>query len=337
MIIEVKNMIDISKYYKEAEIESEVNALYAVIVPILKGITYSLKRDMLKDFGLTYDTITLAQLARVYREGTGDAGICFEYAVHDSILNSNPDVLERIDTALIKYCKIKNGVPTSILFGAEKTGAMQLIDSVTEHLTDESRLLTGNVGKPIKLKKHIQGVLNAFRKKSEREKLPNSINGLWKADLFVGKSQPDQWVGTTVKINPSQLEGARGLRLAIVPANHGKSDKIYLHETKNLIVCPLPYDQSFVEIFYQGWNIVKMFLNADGHLPKEVLLPRGADRFVCKELEIRRDFPVMGVIEAFSILQQPGLIIVDEAEVSLHSTSDKTKINKIIAPMTIDS
>lgn len=33
-----------------------------------------------------------------------------------------------------------------------------------------------------------------------REKLPNSINGLWKADLFVGKSEPDKWVGTTVKL-----------------------------------------------------------------------------------------------------------------------------------------
>ncbi len=330
-------MVNISKYYQEGEIGSEVNALYAVVVPILKGITYSLKREMLSDFGLTYDTITLAQLARVYREGSGDAGICFEYAVHDAIVNNNPSVLERIDTALVKHCKIKNGVPSSILFGAEKTGAMQLIDSVTEHLTDESRLLTGNVGKPIKLKKHIQGVLNAFRKKSEREKLPNSINGLWKADLFVGKSEPDQWVGTTVKINPAQLEGAKGLRLAIIPAKYEKSDKIYFHETKNLIVCPLPYEQSFVEIFYQAWNIVKMFLNADAHLPKEVLLPRGADRFVCKELEIRRKYPVVDVIEALSILQQPGLIVVKEGEVSLHSTFDNTKINKIIAPMTIEN
>lgn len=330
-------MVNISKYYQSAEIESEVNALYAVIVPILKGITYSLKREMLKDFGLTYETITLSQLARVYREGTGDSGICFEYAVHESILGNNPDVLERIDSALKKFCRIKNGVPTSILFGAEKTGAMQLIDSVKEHLTDESSLLTGSVGKPIKLKKHIQGVLNAFRKQSEREKLPNSINGLWKADLFVGKLEEDRWVGTTVKINRDQLEGARGLRLAIVPCRHGKNDKIYLHDTKNLIVCPLPYEQSFVEIFYQGWNIVKLFLNSDAHLPKDSLLPRGADRFVCKELEIRRIYPVMDVIEAFDILKQPELIVVDESKVTLHSTLDETKIRKIIAPMSFST
>lgn len=327
--------INISKYYKEDEIGSEVAALYAVIVPILKGITYSLKRKMLKDFDLTYEAITLAQLARLYREGSGDCGICFEYAVHDAILNSNIDVLDRIDHALIKFCKIKNGIPTSILFGAEKTGAIQLIDSVNKHLTDESKLLTGNVGKPIKLKKHIQGVLNAFRKKGEREKLPNSINGLWKADLFVGKTEPDQWVGTTVKINPSQLEGAKGLRLAIVPADQGKKDKIYKNEVKNLIVCPLPYDQSFIEIFYQGWNIVKMFLNADAQLPKEVLLPRSCDRLVCKELQYRRSYPVIDVIEAFEILQQPGLIAIEEDEITLHSTTKKIEINQIITPMTM--
>ena len=80
--------------------------------------------------------------------------------------------------------------------------------------------------------KLLLGEMNAFRKKSEREKLPNSINGLWKADLFVGKSELDQWVGTTVKINPAQLEGAKGLRLAIIPAKYEKSDKFYFHETK---------------------------------------------------------------------------------------------------------
>lgn len=55
---------------------------------------------------------------------------------------------------------------------------------------------------------------------------------------------------------------------------------------------------------------------------------------MCKELEIRRDFPVVDVIEALSILQQPDLIIVNEEE-SLHSTFTDTKINKIISPMTI--
>ena len=231
--------------------------------------------------------------------------------------------------------QIKNGDPTSILFGAEKTGAIQLIDSVNEHLTEDSALLTGDRGRSVKLKKHITGVVNAFRKPREREKLPSSINGLWKADLFVGKTEPDKWVGTTVKINPLQLEAAKGLRLAIVPSKQGKSDKIYKHETKNLIVCPLPYDQSFMEVFLQGWRVIKYFLNSDAKMPKEINLPRSAERFVCKDLEDRRNFPVVGVIEAFEIVKQPDLLTVDQSKVSLLTTMEETHIKQIIAPMSV--
>lgn len=330
--MEDKKMINLSQYKQVHPVCAEVEALYAVVSPILQGILYSLKRDIVKQIG-GYEGITIALLSRLYKEGDGDCGICFEYAVHDAIANQNPDVLERIDFALEKYCKIKNGKPSSILFGIEKTGAVQLLNSIEEHLTAESILLPGSKGQPVKLKKHIQGVINAFRKPAEREKLPSSINGLWKADLFVGKTEPDKWVGTTVKINPAQLEGAKGLRLAIVPSKQGKSDKIYKHETKNLIVCPVPYDQSFMEIFYQGWAIVKYFLNADAHVPKEVYLPHGADRLVAKFLEDRRNFPVLDVIDALNIVKQPELLDVIEGSVELDEyQKNEIRLTQLIAP-----
>lgn len=325
-------MINISQYKQINPVCSEVEALYAVVAPILKGILYSLKRDLVEQVG-GYNNITLSLLSRLYKEGDGDCGICFEYAVHDAITNGNPDVLNRIDHALVKYCKIKNGNPPSILFGIEKTGAVQLVDSVEEYLTDDSILLPGSKGQPIKLKKHIQGVINAFRRPAEREKLPSSINGLWKADLFVGKTELDKWVGTTVKINPSQLEGAKGLRLAIVPAKQGKSDKIYKNELKNLIICPVPYDQSFMETFYQGWAIVKYFLNADAHVPKEVYLPHGADRLVAKFLEDRRDFSTQNVIEALDIIKQPELLEIIDSEVSIDEyQKNEIRLKQLIAP-----
>ncbi len=40
-----------------------------------------------------------------------------------------------------------------------------------------------------------------------------------------------------MKINPAQLEAARGLRIAIVPSQQGRSDSIYHNEAKNLIAC----------------------------------------------------------------------------------------------------
>lgn len=327
-------MIDLVKYTQNNPVNSEVEALFAVSIPILRGILYSLNRDIVAEVG-GYDKISLQLLSRLYREGDGDCGICFEYAVHDAIVNNNPSVLERIDTVLTNFCKIKSGDPTSILFGAEKNGAMQLIDSVNEHLTDNSTLLPGTKGQPIKLKKHIQGVINAFRKPSEREKLPSSINGLWKADLFVGKSEPDKWIGTTVKINRDQLEGAKGLRMAIVPAKQGKSDKIYMHEMKNLIVCPLPYDHSFSEIFYRAWLIVKYFLNSGANMPSESKLPMGADRFVCQYLVERNRFPVLEVLEAMDVVKQPELLTTEEEEVKITATNEQTSLNTIVAPISI--
>lgn len=255
--------------------------------------------------------------------------------VHNAIIDKNDEILSRIDHALNNFCKIKQGEPTSILFGAEKNGTLQLIDSVMEHLTDNSYLLPGTKGKPIKLKRHIQGVVNAFRKKSEREKLPNSINGLWKADLFVGKTAPDKWVGTTVKINPSQLEAANGLRLAIVPTKQGKSDRIYKHETKNLIVCPVPYDQSFMEIFYEGWGIVREFIKAHAEMPKEINLSNSLDRLVCKELVSRANFPILDVIEVLKGMGQPHLLNIEtgEAKLDITTTISDTKLNKLVAPI----
>lgn len=326
-------MINISQYIQQSIVASEVEALVSVVSPILKGTLLSLNRGVVEEMG-GLENIKLSMLARLYRPGDGDCGICFEYAIHDAIINNEPSVLERIDSALTSFCKINNGDPTSILFGAEKSGAIQLIESVTEHLTDESVLLTGDRGQPIKLKKHINGVLGAFRKKEEREKLPQSINGLWKADLFVGRTLPDKWVGTTVKINPMHLEAAKGLRLAIVPSKQGKGDKIFKNELKNLIICPIPYDQAFMEIFYQGWMIVKQFLNADSKLPKEALLPRGADRQVCRFLEERRQYPVVDVIEALEAIAQKGLLAIENKDVNMTIEKAETvHIKSIFAPI----
>ena len=303
-------MVDITKCIQTNDVHSEYEALFSVIHPILYGLTMTLKQDIVKQVG-GYDKISLELFTRLYEPGDGDCGICFEYAVHDAIINKNQDVLERIDSALSKFCKIKGDTPSSILFGAEKSGQLQFIDSVMEHLTDDSILLPGTKGQPIKLKRHINGVVSAFRKPQDREKLPSSINGLWKADLFVGNTNIDKWVGTTVKINPKQLESARGLRLGIVPCRQGKNDKIYKHETKNLIVCPVPYDQSFMEIFYEGWIIIKKFILARGNMPKEIDLPSGLDRLVCKELVARKKFPILDVLEVLKNMGQPHFCFIN--------------------------
>jgi hypothetical protein len=282
-------------------VAGEVAALIAVVRPILHGTLMALKEEAAADAG-GRQNLLLRQLARIYRQGDGDCGICFEYAVYDAILRRDNHVMDRIDTSLADFCRIRGGDPASILFGAEKNGAFQLIRTAKELLTDDSRLLSGTRGQPCKLRRHLDSVATAFRRADVRDELPWSISGLWKADLFLGRPAADQWVGTTVKINQDHLQHARGLRIGIVPCRQGRTDNVVRDDTKNLIVCPLPHDGAFMEVFYQGWAIVQQFLRADAQMPGEVYLPRAADRQVCRYLEERREYPVVQVLEALQPL-----------------------------------
>src|SRR5262245_30310974 len=211
--------------FQNTPVADEVSAVTAVVRPVLEGLLYALKADVVAEVG-GYGKVKLRMLPRLYRPGDGDIGICFEYAVHDAVKRSEPTVAERIQDALSTYCHVPGSTMGSILFGAEKSGALRLIDTAKETLTDDSHLLAGNQGRPVKLKRHIDTVAAAFRKKEAQLMLPWSIRGLWKADLFLGFTDSDKWVGTTVKVKRQHLEAAAGLRVGIVPTLEGRSDVI---------------------------------------------------------------------------------------------------------------
>lgn len=65
-------------------IGDEVSALVVVIRPILQGLLYALKQEVVAEVG-GFQSVKLLMLPRLYRPGDGDIGICFEYAVHDAV------------------------------------------------------------------------------------------------------------------------------------------------------------------------------------------------------------------------------------------------------------
>ncbi len=81
---------------------------------------------------------------------------------------------------------IKKGDPASILFAIEKQGSKQLISTDLDLITDNSRALSLKQGQPVKLKKYLNQLAAAFRRPKTGPNLPQSIKGLWKADLFLG-------------------------------------------------------------------------------------------------------------------------------------------------------
>ena len=295
---------------------------------------YALKQDVVAEVG-GYANVKLKILPRLYRPGDRDCGICFEYAVHDALIRGEGRVTERVNDALAR-CNIPGQNVASILFGVEKTGALDLINTAKERLTDDSRLRAGVKGQPAKLKRHIDSIAAAFRKKDRAGLLPWSISGIWKADLFVGMTDTDRWVATTIKINAQHLVGARGLRIGIVPTLEGTTDLIRQDDHNNLIICPLPYDGGFMETFYSGWQIIQQFIDADAMVPREVALPRQIHRHVARLLEDRREFNVVDVIEALRVLSQPELLTTQSQTAELVSRREGTvavETGAVVAPV----
>lgn len=331
--------MEVRKQKQLNSIGDEVAALTAIVRPLLSGLLYALKADVVAEIGGHAD-VKLKMLPRLYRPGDGDIGICFEYAVHDALNNKDPRVTERIQDA-IKLCNIRKGDPKSILFGLEKSGAVRVIDTAKNILTEESRTLAGGVGQPPKLLRRLSTLASAFSNRRTRLALPYSISGLWKADLFVGSNETQQWVGTSVKINPQQLEGAKGLRIGIVPTKQGKDDRVRLDAGKGLVICPLHHDADFMQAFYEGWRIIQAFINADAKIPKEAILPRPVDREICRILEERREFPIVDILEALLVFGQPELLDTDTEKVtseevkegSVEKRDQSTEVFTVVAPL----
>jgi hypothetical protein len=73
------NSIQLRLETQRNSVADEVAAITAVVRPILQGTLYSLKRDIVQNVG-GYEKITLQLLARLYRAGDGDCGICFAWS-----------------------------------------------------------------------------------------------------------------------------------------------------------------------------------------------------------------------------------------------------------------
>lgn len=308
--------MDIRSEHQQNPVADDLSALVAVTRPILAGLLHSIGEEFLAAHG-GREGLRLGDLGRVRKANDGDAGVAFEYAVHDAVMNGEAAVVERVSDALAQ-CRITHGDPRSILFAIEKTGSRQLIDTARDLVTDDSRILSGTVGQPAKLKPRLNQLAAAFHRPDTRLALPYSIQGLWKADLFLGSSEQDRWVGTSIRIN-GRLEAARGLRVAIVPVGTVRSDRIYTDEQKRLVVCPLPHDYSFMQKFHEGLRIVQTLVAKDFREPTAAELPNPIHREVARIYAERRDFAIPEVLAATNAFAQPELLLPAQETVTTDS------------------
>lgn len=282
--------------------------IYAMVAPILFGLLIGLKKEVIESCrGI--DKILLRELARNYREGDGDCGICFEYAVHSAIRNNNPMVMEQIQNAL-SMCGIEGRNTTSILLGFEKSKILQINNELLNTLTETSTLLSGTNGERIKIKEYLEDIQKSFRFRNARSHLPAAIAGIWKADLFIGDLNTDMWVAASVKINPFALRYARGLAIGIVPSKWGRNN---LCKVQNgMVICPLLYENSFMQFFYSAWRCVRYFIRHDAKIPHEKFLSGIEELRVAEYLEKKREVPVLELVDNdLRKLAHPTLLLVD--------------------------
>lgn len=88
-----------------------------------------------------------------------------------------------------------------------------------------------------------------------------------------------------------------------------------------------------MQTFYEGWRIVQAFIEADGYMPKEVLLPRPVHREVARILVERRDYPVTDVVAAIAAFEQPELLATDDRQVETMTLKGQSNTDLVIAPL----
>lgn len=290
----------------------KASIIYAFVGPILFGLLVGLKNEVVESCG-GINNVLLRELARNYREGDGDCGICFEYAVHSAIRQNNPLVIERIQSAL-SMCGIRGTNTTSILLGFEKSKILQINNELLNTLTSNSILVTGPYGEKVRIKELLEDMQNSFRNRNVRKNLPVSITGIWKADLFIGNTDTDMWVAASVKINHLSLEHAKGLAIGIVASRYEQERPC--HVKNDMIICPLLYTNAFMQYFYSAWRVVLEFIKNDAKAPHEKRLSGVEELQVADYLQKNRDAPVLELVDDdLNRLAHPTLLLPKDKQI----------------------
>ena len=90
-----------------------------------------------------------------------------------------------------------------------------------------------------------------------------------------------------------------------------------------------------MELFYTGWRIVQQFIHSDAKVPAAVNLPTPADRQVAKELEMRREYPIIEVIAALEAQSQPDLLNQSQRDVETEAGGEAESLlnDLVISPV----
>jgi len=231
-------------------------ALYAVARSILRAHIDSLTSEDLSDLNTPLQDVTLRQLSKLARveRDKGLRGDGFEWAVHEAVMGQEPKVVEPLYAAMKRASpKIKEALPKSILFGAERARYLGFLEAVLTDAGNDSYLLPEGSGRPFRFGPWVS---QAAHGPASETALPARIREIWKTDLFVSVEDDYRHLAVTIKSNPALIEKGRGLRIAVVPEGAKHKSGIRYDQSKGLWVVRLDDPNGFMGLFNDAYNAV---------------------------------------------------------------------------------
>lgn len=232
-------------------------ALYAVCRSILRALLDQLGKEELEIIQSNREDVSFHQLAYVARldRDKGMRGDGFEWAVHEALMGQEGRVSELVGAALSRASKHipSSALPTSVMFGYERAKHLGFLDAVVDEAGSDARLLPDGRGRPYSFGPWVRA---AAAGPASDQLLGTRIEKIWKTDLFITDTVGERYLAATVKSQWRQLEGGKGLRLAIVPEAKDLKSGIQFDKQTGLWVIALPDPDGFMGLFNDAYAAV---------------------------------------------------------------------------------
>ena len=324
---------------QNAPIDEYGRALYAVARSVLRALIDSLSAEDLIDINTPIEDVRMRQLAKVVRleRDKGMRGDGFEWAVHEAIMGLEPRVIDPVEQALRRASRfLKDSQPMSVMFGYERARYLGFLDAVIDQAGTDAYLLPEGSGRPFRFGPWVS--LAAQGQIAETH-LPDRIQKIWKTDLFLSVQDDLRYFATTIKSNVAQLEGGRGLRIAIVPEHPktGSRPGVSYSQKHGLWVVTLDDPNGFMGLFNDGYHAVARSICTLGKQPTPpyFVKPSAKGERVQAQIEKYPDAKVLEIEDALDEAAQQDLVISSDRLVSVNAPDwlhIKQMAPKLIAP-----
>jgi hypothetical protein len=318
-------------------IDERGRAMYAVARSVIRAHLDQLTQEDLEDLNVDRGDVTLRQLAKYARlhRDKGARGDGFEWAVHEAIQGGEPKVISPVLDAMAKASprsfKGATGA-TSLMFGYERAKYLGFTEAVVEAAGSDALLLPDGSGRPFQFG---PWVAVAARGKRAEPELRDRIKSVWKTDLFVSDEERLRHLAVTIKSNWHQLEGGRGLRLAVVPEAHDLRSGIQLRQ--GLWIAVLPDPDGFMGLFNDAYESVAEAIVTLGKHDRSVYYykPTPTGQRIQHQLEHMPTVRVVEIEDALNDASQQSLLGVEHKLITvdappwLHMNATRTSV---IAP-----